>query len=72
VAPPPKDSGNRNPQTSALSISFVIFGGVIVGGLAVYGLLTLNKKHVAQEKAYADEKLRQERAAGILERMKKK
>ncbi|MCL2405849.1 MAG: InlB B-repeat-containing protein [Defluviitaleaceae bacterium] len=41
-----------NPQTSPLRVSFMIFGAVMLTGLAALGLVSISKKHVAQVSQY--------------------
>jgi len=61
-------SGQRpNPQTSPLRISFMIFGIVIMGGVAFFGIAKLTKKQLVAEEQYNTDLTRFNREQRIID-----
>jgi len=69
-SPAPSSSsqpGSRpNPNTSPLQVSFMIFGGVIMAGIAVFGITKLTKKQLAAEDQYRSDVTRFNREERIV------
>jgi len=73
-SPAPSSSsqpGSRpNPNTSPLQVSFMIFGGVIMAGIAAVGITKLAKKQLAAQDQYRSDVTRfnrEERIANMLD-----
>jgi len=56
-----------NPQTSPVNISFVIFGAVIMVGLASFGIIALAKKQAIATNEYQKKSIRHDREKHIID-----
>jgi len=66
--PTPAQSGQRpNPQTSPLHISFMIFGVVVIGGTAAFGIMKLAQRQAAAEGKYLADMARFKRESRIID-----
>jgi len=58
-----------NPQTSPIRISFMIFGAVMLTGIAAFGLINATKKHMAKASQYEKDLTRHNREKRITDMM---
>jgi len=71
-SPTPGQAGARpNPQTNPISISFMIFGVVLVGGMSAFGIMKLARKQLAIEGQYRTDVARFNREKRITDLIEK-
>ena len=70
---PPGQPGNRpNPQTDPIQVSFLIFGAVLLTGVAAYTVLKLAKKHAEAADQYLVDTTRYNREKRITDMFRRK
>jgi len=70
ATPGPSSSGaaRPNPQTNdTMQISLMIFGVVLIGGLAAFGIITLNRKQMAASDKYRSDNARYNREKRLMD-----
>ena len=73
--PGPSSSSNSaprpNPQTSPMQISFAVLGVVVAGGMAAFGIVSLNRKQKAMSDKYRTNEARFNREKRLMDMLDK-